>query len=333
MANILDSIPWARRLKIRHLEVFVVLNETRNLTEAATRLHMTQPALSRWLADAEEAVGRALFLRDRRLSLTVDGEVVLAHAQRMLGDVQRTHAELQAVRQGLQGRLNVGTGLPRVLLPRSIARLHEDRPGVFVSIVEAPLPNLLQMLSRRELDVIIGAVGLQALQSGFTCEALLPDSVQIVAGREHPLLRLSAPDWNDTLRYPWILPPKGSVMRTAFDEAFARQGLEPPTACVEGNSSMRLQLLMGERDYVSILAATEVHLYGPVEHIHPVPVTPEIVSPDIGIIWSADRAGAMVSAFLNAVRAEAAAARRDSPGLPAVSSRAAKNPSAPHASA
>ena len=94
----------------------MVLNETRNLTEAATRLHMTQPALSHWLADAEQAVGRALFLRDRRLSLTVDGEVVLAHAQRMLGDVQRTHAELQAVRQGLQGRLNVGTGLPRVLL-------------------------------------------------------------------------------------------------------------------------------------------------------------------------------------------------------------------------
>ena len=63
------------------------------------------------------------------------------------------------------------------------------------------------------------------------------------------------------------------------------------------------------------------------------PVAPEIVSPDIGIIWSADRAGAMVSALLNAVRAEAAAARRDSPGLRAVSSRAAKNPSAPHASA
>jgi DNA-binding transcriptional LysR family regulator len=189
MASILDSIPWARRLKIRHLEVFVLLHETRSLTEAATRLHMTQPALSHWLADAEEAVGRPLFLRDRRLSLTVDGEVVLAHAKRMLGDVQRTHAELQAVQQGLQGRLNVGTGLPRVLLPQSIARLHEERSNVFISIVEAPLPNLLQMMMRRELDVIIGSVGVQALQSGFTCEALLPDSVQIVAGQKHPLLR------------------------------------------------------------------------------------------------------------------------------------------------
>jgi DNA-binding transcriptional LysR family regulator len=308
MTRPLDSIPWARRLKIRHLEVFVVLHETRSLTEAAARLHMTQPALSHWLADAEEAVGRPLFLRDRRLSLTLDGEVILAHAQRMLGDVQRTHAELQAVREGLQGRLNVGTGLPRVLLPKAIARLHEKRPNVFVSIVEAPLPTLLQMLTRRELDVIIGAVDVRALQSGFACEALLADSVQIVARREHPLLRSPRPDWKDTLSYPWILPPKGSVMRAVFDDAFARKGLEPPIACVEGTSSMRLQLLMGERDYLSVLAATEVHLYGPVDNIGLVPLEPEIVSPDLGIIWSADRAGAMVSAFLDAVRAEAAAA-------------------------
>ena len=53
MAILLDSIPWARRLKIRHLEVFVVLHETRSLTDAAARLHMTQPALSHWLADME----------------------------------------------------------------------------------------------------------------------------------------------------------------------------------------------------------------------------------------------------------------------------------------
>ena len=98
-------------------------------------------------------------------------------------------------------------------------------------------------------------------------------------------------------------------MRTMFDEGFARQGLEPPMPCVEGNSSMRLQLLMGERNYVSVLAATEVQLYGPVDHIGHVAMSPEISSPDIGLIWSADRAGSMLSGFLDAVRAEAATAR------------------------
>ena len=305
MTRILESIPWARRLKIRHLEVFVVLHETRNLTEAAARLHMTQPALSHWLADAEDALGKPLFVRDRRLSLTLDGEVVLAHAQRMLGDVQRTHAELQAVRQGLQGRLNVGTGLPRVLLPKAIARLHKDRPKVFVSIVEAPLPNLLQMLARRELDVIIGAIGVLALESGFECEALLPDSVLVVAGRAHPLVAAACHDWQAIKSWPWILPPKGSVMRTTFDDAFARQGVQPPMPCVEGTSSMRLQLLMGERSYVSILAASEVHLYGPLNDIGIVGLEPAIASQDIGIIWSADRAGSMVTGFLDAIREEA----------------------------
>jgi DNA-binding transcriptional LysR family regulator len=313
MTGILDSIPWARRLKIRHLEVFVVLNETHNLTEAAARLHMTQPALSRWLADAEDAVGRPLFVRDRRLSLTVDGEVVLAHAQRMLSDVQRTHNELQAVRQGLQGRLNVGTGQPRVLLPRAIARLHRDRPGVFVSIVEGPMPELLQKLARRELDVVIGAIGVQALESGFKCETLLPDSIRVVASSSHPLVQVAQVDWKDTLSYPWILPPTGSMMRAAINDAFARQWLEPPIPSVEGNSSMRLHLLVGERNYVSILAATEAVLYTAGEHLGIVPVDPPVAFPELGMIWSADRAGSMVCGLLDALRSEAALARSARP--------------------
>ena len=109
--NILD-IPWARRLKLRHLEVFLAVHETGSLTAAAARLHMTQPALSHWLSDLEGVLGRPLFIRDRRLTLTREGEVLRMHAVRMLGDVYRTDEELKAVQSGLRGRLHVGSGLP-----------------------------------------------------------------------------------------------------------------------------------------------------------------------------------------------------------------------------
>jgi hypothetical protein len=53
----LKSIPWARRLKLRHLETFLVLESAGSITAAAERMHMTQPAVSHWLADIEDVMG------------------------------------------------------------------------------------------------------------------------------------------------------------------------------------------------------------------------------------------------------------------------------------
>ena len=112
MTPTLDSIAWARRLKLRHLEVFLAVHATGSLTAAAAQLHMTQPALSHWLSDIEDVVGRPLFVRSRRLALTPEGEVLRMHAARMLGDVQRTDADLKAVQAGLQRMSNRDVQLP-----------------------------------------------------------------------------------------------------------------------------------------------------------------------------------------------------------------------------
>ncbi len=303
MDNTLEGVPWARKLKLRHLEVFLAVHQSGSITAAATQLHMTQPALSHWLSDMEEVIGRPLFLRNRRLALTPEGEVLRQHAERMLGDVYRTDAELKAVQGGLQGCLNVGSGLPRVLLPKTIARLQESRPGIFVSVVEAPFAALIDMLGNRSIDVIIGALGAQALETGYACEALIPDSIQVVARAGHPSLQKGPCRWEDIIGFPWILPPRGAEMRTIFDAAFAAQRLPPPLPCVEAGSSIRAQLLMGERNYLSILLASEALLYSPLG-LQNVPLNAAIPFPHIGAIWDNERAGPLLSHFLKVLRAE-----------------------------
>ena len=88
---------------------------------------------------------------------------------------------------------------------------------------------------------------------------------------------------------------------------FVAQGVSPPLPSVEANSSLRVQLLMGERDYLSILSASEVPVYRPLGLLEHVRMPTVIQSPDIGAIWEAERAGALVLHFLEALRAEAAA--------------------------
>lgn len=307
MPQPLDSIRWARRLKLRHLEVFVAVHESGSLTAAAAQLHMTQPALSHWLADTENVIGSPLFVRGRRLVLTGEGQVLLQHAARMLGDVRRTDAELRSVHSGLQGRLHVGTGMPRVLLPKAIARLHQERPGIFISVLEASMPDLLERLAKRELDVVISALSAQVARSRFATESLMSDRVEVVARRGNPLLLRKTLRWKDTESYPWTLPPIASVMRGIFDEALASHELRLPSPCVEASSSVRVQLLMEERNYLSILSAAEVHLYRPLKILDTLRLARAIPAPDIGAIWEADRVGAPLVHFLEALRVESRA--------------------------
>lgn len=307
MTSQLQSIPWARRLKLRHLEVFLSLHQTGSLTAAAAQLHMTQPAMSHWLTDLEGVVGCSLFVRNRRFALTAAGDVFRLHAERMVGDVQRTHRDLEAVQAGHQGALYVGTTLPAVLLPKAITRLQEGRQGVFVSVVESSLSDLLDRMARCEVDIVIGALSAVTGRTAYASEVLINDSMQVVARRGHPILRKRKPSWSDTLLYPWILPPGSTLMRNVLDEAFAAQHLQPPRPCVESTSSMRLQLLAEDRDYLSILLTSEMKQYQPRGLVQVVRMEPSIPFPDIGAIWDADRAGPLLTRLLEALRMEAAA--------------------------
>jgi len=89
---------WLLRLRIRHLEVFRMLVRTGSQSETAALMHITQPALSKWLRELEEQAGCALMQRERPLRLTADGEVLLRYAERVLGDSLRTGKELEAMR-------------------------------------------------------------------------------------------------------------------------------------------------------------------------------------------------------------------------------------------
>ncbi len=301
----LESIPWARKLKLRHLEVFLAVHQTGSLTAAASQLHMTQPALSHWLADVEEVVGRALFLRHRRMTLTAEGEVLHQHAVRMLRDVHRTDEDLKAVQSGLRGRLHIGSGMPRVLLPDTIVRLHQAWPDIFVDVVEAPFAKLLDMLGNRQLDIVMGALGAQARRSGFATESLILDRIHVVARAGHPCRSCSsALTWKELAQYPWILPPVGAEMRALFDDAFAAQDLPPPVPCVEAGSSIRAQLLSADRNYLSILLGSEVALYSALD-LQSLPLDPPIRFPDIGVLWDGDRLSPLVGHFLEALRIQA----------------------------
>lgn len=171
-------------VELRHLEAFKVLAEELNFTRAASRLHITQQALSTQLRQLEHRVGASLFERTTRtVALTDAGCTLLGHVPAILSAVDQAMAETRETVAGERGTLTVGlagvAGLD--LTPRVLRDFAATRPQVALNV--------------RNIDFSDPSAG---LLSEVTDVALLwlpvPDELHVVPLLEEPRLAVLAAD-------------------------------------------------------------------------------------------------------------------------------------------
>src|SRR6185436_13535329 len=96
-------------MELRHLRYFVGVAEAENISRAALRLHVSQPALSRQIRDLEEELGFALLERSAKsVRLTEAGRVFLAEARAVLQRAEDAVKAARAMAEGGRGELQVG---------------------------------------------------------------------------------------------------------------------------------------------------------------------------------------------------------------------------------
>jgi LysR family hydrogen peroxide-inducible transcriptional activator len=205
---------------LRQLTYFMALAETRSFGMAASRVHVTQPALSMQIREMEAALGVPLFeRRPRDLRLTRAGREVLAHASRVLAEMR--DLEAAARRHGLAGRLNLGV-IPTVapyLLPGALARLRAADPALEIRVREAQTGVLLKALDDGTLDAVV--IATPATGRGTVAEALFQDCF-LLAGSSSRLTALAAA--RETLR-PRAIDP-GELLLLDEGHCLADQALE-----------------------------------------------------------------------------------------------------------
>lgn len=328
-----SSTAWLLRLRIRHLEVFRSLVRTGSQSETAAQMHITQPALSKWLRELEDQAGCALFERERPLRLTLHGEVLLRYAERVLGDSLRTGKEMEAIRAGNSGLLRVGVlrAVAPQLVPRAILRCREEAPRLQIYLNEDSLDNLLPALRRHELDCVIGRLHGQTPLNGFHAEALYEEPVLAVVRPGHPLLGQRRLTLASTAPYPWILPLPGTPMRTRLEAEFAATGTPLPQEYVESVSLMINESLLLGSDMLSVVSQQLARHYARNGTLATLPLVMRQALGPVGLLWVDDQPSNAVQRFLQSVRVEAKAllAQADAAGeTPARSARPnkAKNP-------
>ncbi|MFF7939404.1 LysR family transcriptional regulator [Nocardia gamkensis] len=136
-------------IELRHLRAYLALCEEANYTRAATRLHLSQPALTRTIQQLERLVDCRLVERtSRRFALTAEGAELLAHARRILADVDGVAAELRS-----RATLEIGFSwlLPDAWFAATRRRYEEHGGRITLRRVDDPLAAL----GERTVDIAI----------------------------------------------------------------------------------------------------------------------------------------------------------------------------------
>lgn len=140
------------------IRAFVAVAQHGSLTRAALALQVSQPTLSRQIAELEQAMAAALFERQARgLRLTARGEALLEPAQRMLAAAQAVSLTAAAQDEALAGtvRLTASEMVSAYVLPPLLARLAREHPAIQIELVAS---NALGNLLEREADIAIRMV-------------------------------------------------------------------------------------------------------------------------------------------------------------------------------
>lgn len=296
-----EQVAWARRLKIRHLESFLVLDDAGTLTEAAARMHMTQSAMSHWLADLEELVGMPLVTRGRRIQLTAAGVVMKRLAVSVLGDISRTQMELGAVAEGRTARLHIGSvwaGVARGV-PAALAQFQALHPHVSVTVSESPFGHLLEGLENKQLDVVVGSLDARAHHPRLQHRELFEDNVCLVVGRASRFWSAPGPvRLADLLQESWIMPPKGTLMRSQLDTALLDSGVPWLLPKVETAAITTLQALVHQGDYVGVCSEAMAEYQAALGTLRILPLDRAIRFGPVGVVWSRDNTAEAVQLFV-----------------------------------
>lgn len=220
------------------LETFVAVARDGSVGRAALRLARTQPSISARLSALEEAWGTKLFRRHARgMALTPEGTRLLPLAEaalQSLGALDRAAGIPVAGHDEL--RIGAGDALGREIVPRAIARLLRERPGLSIRVLEGPASRLFEALRAGEIDLAL-AVGSTAGESaGISLELLLSSPVDVLvpagerAGREVTLERLRD--------RRLVTLQRGSSFRRHLEEAFTAAGVPFRPAVEVGNLSL-----------------------------------------------------------------------------------------------
>lgn len=180
-------------MQARQVEVFCMVMRCGTVTEAATRLNISQPALSQFLMHTEDQLGFKLFNRLRgKLVPTREAEELYPEAERVFAELAAIRRRSVDLRSGRTGLIRVAASAPpaMAIVPRALLAFRKAHPEVVVRSLIAPRVNVVEMV--RTGDAPLGVVMNNLPLHGIEVETLGQAELVCLLREDHPLVAREA---------------------------------------------------------------------------------------------------------------------------------------------
>ena len=246
----------SRRVTLRHLRLVLAVAQAGSILKAANEIGLTQPALSKSIADLEGIFGVLLFDRSNRgVTPTPHGEILLRRAAGVFEELRQAVDELGFLTDAAHGELRIG-GTPTMcagILPRAIGAVLGDRPKFQFQVAELESGKLGSEVLARSLDAGIGPKHVAGENEQLAFDQLFDDRLFVVAGAQHPLAARQSIGLEEIAHYQWALPATEGAVMTKLKSEFRRQKLDLPVPAVTAMSLLLRVELIATNAFLTVM--------------------------------------------------------------------------------
>jgi len=281
-----------RRIKFRDLHIALAVAQSGSMLKAAEALAISQPVVSKVIADLEQALGVRLFDRSSKgVEPTVSGRALLSRGRAAFDELKQGVKEIEFLNDPTSGELRIGASpaLSEGIALAVIERMSRQYPRIFFHLVQGDTVALSDELQERRIELAFAQISGRAPKEYINSEMLFEDPLVIVAGTETPWAGRRKIRLAELVNESWTWPMPGTFFDSLVVEAFRASEIEPPYAAVHVDAfNMRLRLAATGR-FLAIVPASVMRFPAKHPSIKVLPVELPTTHRQIGIITLKNR--------------------------------------------
>lgn len=240
----------------RRLRYFAAVVEQGGFAQAASALHVTQPAVSMAVRRLEDDLGSVLLDRQAKpMAVTVFGQAVYNSWRAHATEHQRLLRELRGIADlnTAQVKVLLGATFPLRPVVSALQSLRQRYPGFRLGVAMGSYSGDLASIIDGSVDLILSQLPADRHDGRIAHRLLISDNFRAVCRASHPLASAAAVDWEALTRYPWSGAGPFDAFLPGWSERFRSRGLVPPEPTLHTTSIVAMMTALLEHDYLAIL--------------------------------------------------------------------------------
>lgn len=213
-------------MNLRQVEAFQALMETKSVTKAGKMLFVSQPAVSRLIADFENYVDLKLFERQKgRLIPTDEAKMLYKDVEKAFIGLKQLGNTIQSIKSLESGNLRIvaSPGIANTILPIVISKFLKKHPDISVFIDSRPSKEVIEWASTPFYDISIASIPFDT--SNLKLQFKFKADLECIMPYDHPLAQKNIISLSDFEGELFISYPLNSKIRHRIDSDFAKAGV------------------------------------------------------------------------------------------------------------